>query len=103
MVSELTPEKWKQLPTAKTGLTLPLSVGEQLASYQSLCEGDLFHQNTNFFSKVNDDIVKRRWGNNKKIFQRSLSRLEVKTPLRNSPKLGQIRFQVKIHKGLLRG
>lgn len=49
---ELRAEKWEQLATVKTGLVLQLSVGEKQASHQSLWDSDLFHQNTNFFSKV---------------------------------------------------
>lgn len=49
---ELRAEKWEQLATVKTGLLLQLSVGEKQASHQSLWNSDLFHQNTNFFSKV---------------------------------------------------
>ena len=49
---ELRAEKWGQLATVKTGPGLLLSVGEKQASHQSLWDSDLFHQNTNFFSKV---------------------------------------------------
>ena len=48
---ELRAEKWEQLATVKTGPVpvLALSVGEQQACHQSLCDGDLLHQNTDFF------------------------------------------------------
>lgn len=44
-------------------LTLPLSVGEQQAGHHYMVM--LFHQNTNVFSKVSDDIIGKGWGNNK--------------------------------------